>query len=465
MRASCYLNSIEIGDGTSLLYNGSSMCIDAVPSTIARQLIDSVANDDLSFLTADEKKHLIGRGHLTPLTVEDEYAQMDKLVRAIAKRDVELGRQPFDDRIVSFILTYRCNLSCTYCFQDDIRRTSDLSSMSETFVDDFFHIYLDKLFPNAPRNRLRFVLFGGEPLLPGNRRTIERILGYAKECGAIVSTTTNGVTLPRMLDLMGSDKGKIQSVQVTLDGDQAFHDSMRTGASGAPTFDDTIRSVRELMRMNVHTMIRIHLHPAGLAPTRALVDYLDREGVLGNENVEVYFAPVHSFHAEEISRSDLDAFDGIFRHVTFRQKHPPIQNFDFLQEIMDLKTARNWSQPRYCAVSAGLHFAIDPFGDVYECLEEAGSTDRRVGILSKGEIEYTEIKDLYKGRYLLNMPGCLKCSIALFCGGGCISRTRTQGGAVPETFCAQNRVFIGQTLKACFLLKQGKEGGTGADPC
>jgi uncharacterized protein len=462
VRASCYLNTIEIGDGNSLLYNGFSMCMDVVPSEIAGRLAVSVEEGDLSFLTPAEKEHLLKRGHLTGLTIKDEQEEMHKLVDAISERDIGSNKQPVGVRMVSFILTYKCNLSCAYCYQNPVRETPLSSAMSEGFVDEFFRDHLDKLFPGIPRNRLRFILFGGEPLLPGNRGTIERVLRYAKEYGSVVSTTTNALTLPQMLDLIGPEAGKIQNVQVTLDGAQAFHDKTRIPRSGAPTFDAMIRSLRELIEVKAHAIVRMHLHPDGIESTRALVEYLDGENILGHDNVEIYFAPVHSFHDREISTSDLDSFSQLFQYVALKQKLPPIQNFDFLQDIMNVKTARNWSQPRYCAVGAGLHYAVDPLGDIYECLEEAGNRERRIGTFRAGEIEYSGLREVYGKRYLANMPDCLKCSIALFCGGGCISRTRTRGGAASRQFCSQNRVFVGQTLKACFLLKQAgrTESGT-----
>lgn len=464
VRPSCYLNAVEIGDGNSLLYNGFSMCIDAVPSEIAHRLVSSGEGGDFSFLMPAEKGYLIERGHLTTLTTAGELEAMGKLARTIAERDAASDEQPFRGKIISFILTYKCNLSCTYCFQSEVRENSSISSMSEAFVDDFFHNHLDKLFPGTPGDKLRFILFGGEPLLPGNRGTIERILLYAKEHGVVVSTATNAVLLPKMLDLIGPEKGKINNVQVTLDGGQTFHDETRVTQSGAPTFEKTIRALRHLIEAEAKASVRIHLHPDRLESARMLVEYLDREKILGHENVEIYFAPVHSFHAKDISPSDFDIFSGLFEYVALKQKKPPIQNFDFLEQIMNVETIKNWSQPRYCAVSSGLHCAVDPLGDIYECLEEAGDKKKRIGTLSGGEIQYFELRDIYKSRYLENMPECLKCSIALFCGGGCISKTRTQGGSVFNQFCRQNKVFVGQTLKACFLMRQAGKACAGTEP-
>lgn len=463
MRPSCYLNTVEIGDGNSLLYNGFSMCIDVVPSEIARRLASSKDGGDISFLTPAEIEHLAKRGHLTSLTVEGEQEELRKLAHAIAKRDIESNRQPLSGRMVTFILTYQCNLSCAYCFQNSVRESSTHALMSKAFVDEFFRNYLDELFPDTPKNRLRFILFGGEPLLPGNRGTIERILRYAKEHGIVVSTATNALLLPNMLDLTGPEKGKINNVQVTLDGERMFHDETRVTPSGAPTFERTMRALHHLINAEAKAIVRVHLHPDRLESTRELVEYLEREKILGHANVEIYFAPVHSFHTKDISRPELDIFSRLFEYVALRQKKPPIQNFDFLEQIMNVKNIKNRAQPRYCAVSTGSHYAVDPLGDIYECLEEAGDREKRIGTLSGGKIESFALREVYKGRYLTNMPECLKCSVALLCGGGCISRTRTQGGSVFDRFCLQNKLFVGQTLRACFMLNQAGKSGTGLD--
>ena len=150
-------------------------------------------------------------------------------------------------------------------------------------------------------------------MLPGNRGAIERILRYAKKHGAVVSTATNAVMLPKMLDLIGPEEGKIQNVQVTLDGEQAFHDGMRIPQSGAPTFEEIIRSLHELIKVKAHTSIRIHLHPNRLESTQALAEYLDREGILGHDHVNVYFAPINSFDGRDAPLSNtLSSFPNSF---------------------------------------------------------------------------------------------------------------------------------------------------------
>ncbi len=455
MRPSCYLNAVEIGNGNCLLYNGFSMCIDVVPSEIAHRLVSSADGGDFSFLMPAEKEHLVKRGHLTKQTITGEREEMRKLARAIAKSDAELNRQPFRGNMITFILTYQCNLSCAYCYQQEVRKTSSLSSMSEAFVDDFFCNYLDKLLPCERENNLSFMLFGGEPLLPGNRGAIERVLRYAKKHGSAVSTVTNAVMLPKMLDLIGPEKGKINNVQVTLDGGQMFHDEQRVSRSGGPTFEQTVLALRELMKARANAIIRIHLHPDRLESARVLVEYLEREKILGHDRVKAYFWSTEDLHGKALSAQEYELFCKLFQDVAFKQNCPPTAHFAFLEQIIDMKTARNGLIRRHCDICVtGPHCVVDSLGDIYECIDDAGHKDRRIGTLAGGEVKYFKLSEDHEKLHLSDRPECLKCSIALYCRGGCTNRLKAQNDSLPPSFCLQIKEFVGLTLKSYFLLKK-----------
>ena len=176
LRASSYLNQVDVGDETSLLFNGATLCIDLVPTEYASRLSNG---DDLSFLSAEEKQHLLKRGHLTALTHKRELEEFWKQVRFISEKSIKLDRKRKMGNL-SFILTYNCNLSCSYCYQKSLGDNFKIPPpMSGEFVDSLFSNYFSQLFPKVPDNFL-FTLFGGEPLLPNNREAITRILAYTK---------------------------------------------------------------------------------------------------------------------------------------------------------------------------------------------------------------------------------------------------------------------------------------------
>jgi uncharacterized protein len=456
LRTSCYFNAVDIGDGSSLLYNGLSLCIDAVPSSIAHGLAATGEGTDFSFLSPAEKEYLLKRGHLTSLMPRDEMVEMGEIARAMAKRDRESNELRFRENVVTFILTYRCNLDCDYCYQRDVRKESGLTSMSEVFVDDFFDRHLQNLLPGRELHEFSFSLYGGEPLLPVNRPAIERILRHAGKHRVPVSTVTNAVMVPEMLDLIGPEYGQINNVQVTLDGGQAFHDTMRVSQAGGPTFEQTIAAVRQVMDAKANAIVRVHLHPRRLESARALVRYLDEEKILGNDRTKVYFWSTDDLHREALSPEEYSLFSALFEEVALKQGQVPTAHFAFLEQIMAMKSASSGPIRRHCDVCVtGLHCVIDSDENIYECIDDAGHRERRIGTVAGGAVEYLTPAGGREKPHLSDKPECLECPVALFCGGGCVNRQKAEGSA-SRSFCLQVKDFVALTLRSLFLLK--KEG-------
>jgi len=270
LRISSYLNHVDIGDGTSLLYNGSTLCIDLVPTKYVDRLS---GGEDPSFLSKEEKEYLLKRGHLTDLSPENELKGFRKTVDTILEQRNKLDKNS-TAATLCLLLTYDCNLACSYCFQKSLPNTVRTAVMSGEFIDEFFADYFPQLYPNVPENLL-ISLFGGEPLLAKNREAITRVLAYAKEHPGIrVSVSTNATNIAGMADLIGTEKGKITNVHVTLDGDRVLHDENRIPNSGKPTFDAMIAAIRQLIQLNAHVSLRVHIHPERLESAQNLVEYL-----------------------------------------------------------------------------------------------------------------------------------------------------------------------------------------------
>jgi uncharacterized protein len=452
LRASSYLNTVDIGDGTSLLYSGSTQCIDLVPTEYATLLS---GGKDLFFLSTEEKDHLLQRGHLTALSRKREFEEFKNLVGLAQGKSTALDKK-LKMANLSFILTYNCNLSCSYCYQKALGHESKAPPMSREFVETFLATYLPRLFPKSPRN-FQFTLFGGEPLLPANRGAIESILAYTSKHRSIsVSVATNATTLPDMVDLIGPGRGKIQSVQVTLDGDASLHDQNRIPSSGKPTFGAMIAAVRELIKVGAHVVIRVHMHSGKLEAARRLVAYLEEEKILGHPQVGVYFAPLNTFALEDNPDADMEMFRKTFQTVAARTNRPPT-SYVFLNKYLTMQEGRMLPKVKFCGLGSDIFYVVDPLGDIYHCYEEAGYKDRRIGTLSGGKVKFFALKEKYSRRHLLNIPECLKCSAALYCGGGCPVHARLHKGSIFKSYCHENKEFIAQTLKAFFL--QGKLQG------
>jgi uncharacterized protein len=449
LRASSYMNEVDIGDGTSLLFNGLTLCIDLVPTEYVRLLSDG---RDLSFLLPEEKQHLLDRGHLTPLTPRRELEEFKKLVQVILEKRTKIDAKRKTGSLC-FILTYDCNLACSYCYQHSIAKKSDTPTMTAEFVDKFFSQYFAQLFPKRPK-KLSITLFGGEPLLSTNREALERILAYAKKRPSIeLLVATNATTLGSMADLIGPGRGQIRNVQVTLDGDRELHDKNRVSAVGKPTFDTTIAAIRQLIKLKARVSLRVHIHHEKLESAATLVAFLEKEGLLDHPQVAVYFSPINTFSSDQYSPAQSEMFGQIFQEVSSKTNRPP-SNLTFMDKFLAMQTEKVIPKVKFCGTGRDNFYVVDPLGDIYGCYEEAGHKDRRIGSCSGDKVTFRRLKETYSKRHLLNLPECLRCSAALFCGGGCPCEARLQNGSIFESFCHQNKAFIGQTLKAYYLLRR-----------
>jgi uncharacterized protein len=453
IRNSSYMNYVNVGDGTSVLFSGISSCVDLVP----QNYVESMTKNDFSILSNEEKDHLVKRGHLTTLSRKQELDAFKKQARFILNKNAELMKKK-RQKLLCFFLTYDCNLSCKYCYQKTLSNKLHIPPMSAEFTDRILTQYLPKLFPKASRNdNISFVLFGGEPLLPSNKESILRILQYAKRHSVKIGISTNAIYVPQMIDSFGREYGKIQNVQVTLDGDRPYHNSQRIPSSGKPTFDNMISAIRMLKKANASVLVRIHTHPEQMNSTRKLVKYLDKEKIIG-DNVKMYFSPLNDF--QNCSKEDLSIFEKLFENVSKKTNFPPSSSLDFLKTFIEMQEEKILLRIRFCSLGNNTFRIIDPIGDIYECYEEVGDKKRRIGTISDGKLKFFPLKKSYSKRNILNIPECLKCSLALFCGGGCPTRARTQTGSIFKPYCHQNKEYIKETLKAYFLsrTKLNKKG-------
>ncbi len=293
-------------------------------------------------------------------------------------------------------------------------------------------------------------MFGGEPLLPGNRNTIVRVLEFARRNKMLVSAATNGTTLNTMYEFVGP--GKIANVQITLDGYEDFHDCHRIPRSGKPTFKKMIAAIHALIKREVHVFIRVHIHPTNLDSVTRLIDHLDRDLVLGQPQVELYFTPINGFDRDEASAEFVAAFRKLFQRVAARTGFPPTNNFAFLKRFLDTKSRGDMPPMplRYCGLG-GTTRIVDGSGGIYNCSEEEGMPDRRVGAIVNNGLEYYPLLESYGDRHIMNIAECMKCSVAMFCRGGCARQALVRKGTIFESYCHQNRELIGQTFKAYFL--------------
>lgn len=98
-------------------------------------------------------------------------------------------------------------------------------------------------------------LFGGEPLLPRNRRTIEYL--FNKTLDKSYDVITNGYYLDQFIDLLTCVN--VSYVMVTLDGKRETHNKRRYLANAEPTFDKILHNIQKCLENRIPVRIRMNI--------------------------------------------------------------------------------------------------------------------------------------------------------------------------------------------------------------
>ncbi len=198
---------------------------------------------------------------------------------------------------LTVLTSTHCNLGCGYCFQNTaqdpaggtrpprIARTR-LTSRTITSVLDFTR----QRMAESELERLRILLFGGEPLL--NPRGCLELLERAQDIGLTSAwMISNATLLTPALARQLSDLG-LDSVQVTFDGDRPDHDRIRVGrADGGGTFDTIVRNiVRASEAAPIRWTLRVNVSQDNFAGVDRLVERLAE--ALDPARCTLYFARV-----------------------------------------------------------------------------------------------------------------------------------------------------------------------------
>lgn len=153
--------------------------------------------------------------------------------------------------VVSWNLTYRCNLSCQHCYLDAGPRPevseAGFLDRSELSTEECFEV-VDQISDFAPG--CLTILTGGEPLL---RRDIAEIISYGHQKQLWMVVGTNGVRITENLVEILLQAG-MRGVSLSLDSlDSESHDRFR-GVRGA--WDNTVEGARILAEKNVPFIVQ-----------------------------------------------------------------------------------------------------------------------------------------------------------------------------------------------------------------
>lgn len=160
---------------------------------------------------------------------------------------------------ITFVVTERCNLACSYCYQCNKTNTTMIKQIAKDAVDFILSDKIKNYFPDAVGYTIEF--FGGEPLL--NIDVVQYITDYYNEKAfetnleflqnTMFSMTSNGIlyNTPKVQDYINSNK-KL-SLGITIDGNKELHDSCRVFPDGSGSYDIVSTAMKDWMKKSYTT--------------------------------------------------------------------------------------------------------------------------------------------------------------------------------------------------------------------
>lgn len=441
-----YLNILDLGE-SALLFNGVNGCLDEIPAGPA-DILRSGDPERLRELNPEDIGVLIKRGHLTTLSPDSELTRFKEFTATLHKKREKASCHGS----IMLLMSYSCNLACKYCYQQKHRPHKSQAVMTPELLGTVFDRRLAEIIPGADPKNFDISFYGGEPFLPSNEAVIRKALGYAGKYGMPASAISNATMVDGMADIFGPGPGFVNRVQVSLDGSKKLHDASRIPLSGEKTFDKIADNIALLLKRKTRVSIRLNLDRRTMESVPQLIKELKEKNILGNKYASIYASPLHDNIAEVDATDfvDLAELSSKVFGLGIDLEHPVSLRANEMSYLFRLEKGVGLTHTSFCMQTMQRTLVIDPFGDLYACFEEAGYPEYRVGHASEAGVEFFPLHETYKTRHIANMDECLKCSVALACGGQCGARCRAKTGNLFKPNCSDIKRVILDGLKLAY---------------
>lgn len=384
-----------------------------------RVLLFNSYTSALCWIEADVYRAISGKTHIDKENIQQTMVdlgyvvedQVDEMAKYIFERNHYLYNT--NPKVMGYVIspTMKCNMSCYYCFQKDIRHKKSIDVKDLDSIVDFIKVSIEN---NTHLERFWIKWFGGEPSLEINViKYITRLINdVCKERNIFFDAmiVSNGLLLTKEVvdDLV--HHCNINLAQITLDGMRKSY-SKAKGVSEA-CFDKVIENISymsDYMKININ----INVSKQNIKEVFTLIDYITNLKKMNKKNISIYPSMVYKY-VSGINGAKIFDEDG---YQNFLQ-----ELFDYVEErkILDFfEFELPHKRYSYCSSMQSNTLCIGPEGYLYRCETCIGQEDYRVGSCKEGRY-FNEIDFAYVSCPL--QEKCKVCNLLPICAGGCRDR-------------------------------------------
>lgn len=405
---------LETEEGKYMLIHGYTGAIDIVSEDLYHKIEKTIGKD----FNYDVLMTLQKRGYLTYKTKEEEYTYIQRIAKALHKKEMLLYKS------FTWVVTYNCNFRCPYCFENRSIKDSSISTVfSKKLVDKTLSV-MEKIESNEQLRSKSITLYGGEPLLKENKTIVEYIVKRAMQQGYKLHAITNGYDLNHFMHLLGKDM--ICDIQITIDGTKEQHNQKRIHYQDSNSFDKIISNIEQILntKKDVVIKIRVNTDRNNVKDFLSLKQFFEDKGFFKYKTFNVYSALLHDNKAiTEKDKTNIE-FMSATEYLSAHSKTDTIKYCNGYHSLLKrIKTSIFDGKPialtpTYCsAQSTG--YVFSPLGEIYPCWEVVGNPKHQIGKIVKEDILWKDniLKEWHS--HNVGTTSCVHCKYALLCGGGC----------------------------------------------
>jgi MoaA/NifB/PqqE/SkfB family radical SAM enzyme len=280
------------------------------------------------------------------------------------------------------MITKRCNLTCQFC---DLKNGNE-----EMKTEDAFQI-IDNLNKIGIKG---IVLTGGEPFL---HKGLFDIIAHAKEKGIKISITTNGSVLRDYIQQIINSK--IDVINISLDGFEATHDSLRMKKG---LYEVVKNNIFELKDKQQNITINYVVTKDNFNELEAFYNWAQEQ------RIPVDFWPVN--HSKALFINPDNEYDTFLRFVKKLRSRNQISRFKYIYYLRVREYLNSKNTLRVRCLGLAQSFGVYVNGDIRICCVW-GQVHSYIGNAIKDDLEtlwhskeYWELR-----RSIYNKGCCNKC--------------------------------------------------------
>lgn len=302
--------------------------------------------------------------------------------------------------------TLDCNLRCWYCFEKHVKG----SLINQEIFSSIVNLIERKIQKEGVKD-LSLSLFGGEPLIAFKSVVLPMIQKASKICiesqrNLYVSFVTNGTLITKTIlkELSSIRTAQPISFQITLDGNEYFHNLTKKFPNGNGSFSLVMNNIRMIISYGMKVMLRLNMTSEN---ANSFYDIL-----IELKNMSIQEKSLLTIDLQHVWQ-DVSKADGISFNMQQEKMREAFISENFI--VTELKHIDN----SRCYADRENNVSINYDGSLYHCTAKDFSVENAEGrILSDGTLSWNH-KHHKRMAIKYGDNTCKSCRIFPLCHGGC----------------------------------------------